>query len=84
MDMSSEVAPWNSSWNRIGSTEMPLIREEQSAGMFAYTQLPQKFEKKYCYLHYNRETSAGLMFPAYLLRREQKIQTAASFVFHSP
>ena len=44
MDMSSEVAPWNSSWNRIGSTEMPLIREEQSAGMFAYTQLPQKFE----------------------------------------
>lgn len=44
MEMSSPAAPWNSSWNRIGSTEMPLIREEQSAGMFAYTQLPQKFE----------------------------------------
>ena len=23
---------------------MPLLKEEQSAGMFAYTQLPQKFE----------------------------------------
>ena len=44
MDISSPAAPWNSSWNRIGSTEMPIIREEQSAGMFAYTQLPQKFE----------------------------------------
>ena len=44
MNMSSPAAPWNSAWNRIGSTEMPMIREEQSAGMFAYTQLPQKFE----------------------------------------
>jgi hypothetical protein len=44
MNISSPAAPWNSSWNRIGSTEMPMIREEQSAGMFAYTQLPQKFE----------------------------------------
>ena len=44
METSSPVAAWNSSWNRIGSTEMPLLKEEQSAGMFAYTQLPQKFE----------------------------------------
>jgi len=43
MDVSTPAA-WNSSWNRIGSTEMPLIKEEQSAGMFAYTQLPSKFE----------------------------------------
>lgn len=44
MEISSTAAPWNSSWNRIGSTDMTVVRDEQSAGMFAYTQLPQKFE----------------------------------------
>ena len=44
MNMSSPAAPWNSAWNRIGSTEMPIIGEEQSAGVFAYTQMPQKYE----------------------------------------
>jgi hypothetical protein len=44
MDISSSCAPWNSSWNRIGSTDGVLVRDAQSAGMFAYTQMPVKFE----------------------------------------
>jgi hypothetical protein len=44
MEIASAAAPWNSAWNRIGSTDMALVREQQSAGMFAYTQLPVKFE----------------------------------------
>lgn len=44
MNTNSSAAPWNSSWNRIGSTDMTFVRDQQSAGMFAYTQLPVKFE----------------------------------------
>jgi hypothetical protein len=44
MNTNSTAAPWNSSWNRIGSTDMTFVRDQQSAGMFAYTQLPVKFE----------------------------------------
>ena len=44
MNMSSPQAPWNSAWNRIGSTDMTFVRDQQSQGMFSYTQLPVKFE----------------------------------------
>ena len=44
MEISSTNAPWNSAWNRIGSTDMATVRDQQSAGMFSYTQIPQKFE----------------------------------------
>ena len=44
MEISSAAAPWDSAWNRIGSTDMALVREKQSKGMFAYTQMPSKFE----------------------------------------
>lgn len=44
MDVSSKSAPWDSAWNRIGSTDGALTREQQSSGMFAYTQMPVKFE----------------------------------------
>ena len=44
MDISSESAPWNSSWNRIGSTDMTTVRDAQNRGMFSYTQMPVKFE----------------------------------------
>jgi hypothetical protein len=44
MEIKSPAAPWNSAWNRIGSTDMATVRDEQSLGMFAYTQLPVKFE----------------------------------------
>lgn len=44
MNFSSTQAPWNSAWNRIGSTDQALVKEQQSEGMFAYTQIPQKFE----------------------------------------
>jgi hypothetical protein len=44
MEIASASAPWNSAWNRIGSTDMSLTREQQSAGMFSYTQMPVKFE----------------------------------------
>ena len=42
--MASSPAAWNSAWNRIGSTDMATVRDQQSAGMFSYTQIPQKFE----------------------------------------
>jgi len=44
MDMSSTSAPWNSAWNRIGSTDMATVRDNQNVGMFAYTHTPLKFE----------------------------------------
>ena len=44
MEISSASAPWNSSWNRSGSTDMTTVRDQQSGGIFAYTQLPVKFE----------------------------------------
>jgi hypothetical protein len=44
MEIKSPAAPWNSAWNRIGSTDMATVRDQQSMGMFAYTQLPVKFE----------------------------------------
>ncbi len=44
MEINSPAAPWNSAWNRIGSTDMQTVRDDQSAGMFAYTQMPVKFE----------------------------------------
>jgi hypothetical protein len=44
MDISSPQAPWNSAWNRIGSTDMVTVRDEQDYGMFSYTQMPSKFE----------------------------------------
>ena len=44
MDITSTAAPWNSAWNRIGSTDGATVRDQQSAGMFAYTQMPVKFE----------------------------------------
>ena len=44
MDIKSQCAPWESSWNRIGSTDMTFVKDQQSAGIFAYTQIPLKFE----------------------------------------
>lgn len=44
MEISSFAAPWNSSWNRIGSTDGATVRDQQNVGMFAYTQTPVKFE----------------------------------------
>jgi hypothetical protein len=44
MDFSSSQAPWNSNWNRIGSTDFALVKDAQSENMFAYTQIPAKFE----------------------------------------
>ena len=44
MDIASAPAAWNSAWNRIGSTDMATVRDAQSRGMFAYTQMPVKFE----------------------------------------
>jgi hypothetical protein len=44
MEIRSGAAPWNSAWNRIGSTDMATVRDAQSVGMFEYTQLPVKFE----------------------------------------
>ena len=44
MEISSTAAPWNSSWNRIGSTDMATVRDQQSRGVFAYTQIQDKFE----------------------------------------
>lgn len=44
MEISSTAAPWNSSWNRIGSTDMTFVKDKQSVGMFGYTQMPAKFE----------------------------------------
>ena len=44
MDFSSKQAAWDSSWNRIGSTDMAIVKEQQSEGMFGYTQMPVKFE----------------------------------------
>ena len=44
MEIRSPAAPWNSAWNRIGSTDMATVRDAQSVGMFAYTQMPAKFE----------------------------------------
>ncbi len=37
-------APYDSAWNRIGSTDMTTVRDQQSQDMFSYTQIPQKFE----------------------------------------
>jgi hypothetical protein len=44
MEVGGTTQPWNSSWNRIGSTDMVTVRDEQSRGMFSYTQMPVKFE----------------------------------------
>lgn len=44
MEISSAAAPYNSAFNRIGFTDMSLTKEQQSAGMFSYTQMPVKFE----------------------------------------
>lgn len=44
MEQQGMNAAWNSSWNRIGSTDMATVRDEQSRGMFSYTQMPVKFE----------------------------------------
>jgi hypothetical protein len=44
MNISSKQAAWNSSWNNIGSTDMATVRDKQDFGMFAYTQMPVKFE----------------------------------------
>jgi hypothetical protein len=41
--MDTRGTPWNSAWNRIGSTDMAYVKDKQSAGMFAYTQMPVKF-----------------------------------------
>jgi hypothetical protein len=40
----SVPAPYDSAWNRIGSTDMTTVRDQQSSDIFAYTQIPQKFE----------------------------------------
>jgi hypothetical protein len=37
-------APFDSAWNRIGSTDMTTVRDQQSSDIFSYTQIPQKFE----------------------------------------
>jgi hypothetical protein len=45
MDGNGSVpAPYDSAWNRIGSTDMTTVRDQQSTEIFAYTQIPQKFE----------------------------------------
>jgi hypothetical protein len=44
MDYKTPQAAWNSSWNRIGSTDFTLVKDQQSEDMFAYTQIPAKFE----------------------------------------
>jgi len=44
MQSDSAPAAYNTAWNRIGSTDMSFVRDQQSAGMFAYTQMPVKFE----------------------------------------
>jgi hypothetical protein len=44
MEISSSSAPWDSAWNRIGSTDMATVRDQQNTGMFSYTQIPSKFE----------------------------------------
>jgi hypothetical protein len=41
---SSVPAPFDTAWNRIGSTDMTTVRDQQSTDIFAYTQIPQKFE----------------------------------------
>lgn len=41
---SSVPAPYDSAWNRIGSTDMTTVRDQQSQDIFSYTQIPQKFE----------------------------------------
>jgi hypothetical protein len=46
MNFSSAPAAWESSWNRIGSTDMALVKDQQSRDIFAYTQIPEKFESK--------------------------------------
>ncbi len=40
----SVLTPYDSAWNRIGSTDMTTVRDQQSKDMFSYTQIPQKFE----------------------------------------
>lgn len=42
--MSSTPASWESSWNRIGSTDMTTVRDQQSSDIFSYTQIQSKFE----------------------------------------
>jgi hypothetical protein len=44
MDFSSTPAAWESAWNRIGSTDMTTVKDQQSRDMFSYTQIPAKFE----------------------------------------
>jgi hypothetical protein len=44
MDFSSTPAAWDSAWNRIGSTDMTTVKDQQSRDVFAYTQIPTKFE----------------------------------------
>lgn len=44
MDFKAPQAAWNSNWNRIGSTDFPLVKDAQSENIFAYTQIPAKFE----------------------------------------
>ena len=44
MDISSTPAPFDTAWNRIGSTDMALVRDQQSRDIFSYTQIPTKFE----------------------------------------
>jgi len=44
MDIGSKPAAWDSAWNRIGSTDMAIVRDQQSQDMFSYTQIPMKFE----------------------------------------
>ncbi len=41
---SSVPAPYDSAWNRIGSTDMTTVRDQQSQDIFSYTQIPAKFE----------------------------------------
>jgi hypothetical protein len=44
MDFGAPHAAWNSNWNRIGSTDFPLVKDRQSENIFSYTQMPVKFE----------------------------------------
>ncbi len=43
-EMESVPAPFDTAWNRIGSTDMTTVKDQQSQSMFAYTQIPVKFE----------------------------------------
>ena len=41
--IADRASAYDSAWNRIKSTEGALVRDDQSYGMFNYSQVPEKF-----------------------------------------